>query len=197
MRKKLLVVLLLGLAVVSVMKAQEHNSAITTNIFNLFIALPSAEFETKIADNMGLFGSLRFGSYEIGDFKTSIFGVSAGVDIYPGKSEGIEGFYIGPMLYLNQMTVTFKSIGYYDYTDIWNPVYVPGKTEDVSGSMLGPMCRIGYRWDWGGFAFSPSAQLGFIVGKIESSITDAAGQKMELKYGGFSFGLGLNMGVAF
>jgi hypothetical protein len=54
------------------------------------------------------------------------------------------------------------------------------------------MVDLGYRWNWGGFTLAPSFQIGFLTGELK----DSTGL-LELDYGGFAWGLGLNAGYAF
>src|SRR5687767_10101738 len=134
----------LGLAGAATAKVPQN--VITTNVFNLAVATFSAEFEHVLNPKAGIYGTVRYGSFEIGDTETSWPGLSVGYHMYPG-GKAPEGMFWGPLLYLNIMTATFQGVAI-DYT-----TYTFTTTEEeVTGTFFGPMVDIGYRWNWGGFA---------------------------------------------
>ena len=164
-------------------------NVLTTNVFNLIVSTFGAEYEYINDPGMGIQGSFRYGSYKIGDYECSWPGVSAGVRFYPGKNAPT-GMYWGPLLYAQFMSVTFPGTASgFNYTTM---TWTYTAEETVSATFVGPMVELGYRWDWGGFAFSPSLQLGYLAGKAENESGNAS-----LSYGGFAWGVGLNCGVTF
>lgn len=186
MSKKFLLIVVLTIMISAPMSAQEHKHVLTSNVLNFIIRTLSLEYETQISSKLAVAANFRYGSFEIEDWKTSWSGASIGVHYYPKGANGLTGIFIGPLLYTNIMTTNFK------YT-VYNSGYNwETKTDEVTGSIIGPMFEFGHRWDWGDFAFSPNIMVGYLFGKVESSLADE-----ELNYGGVSYGLGLNLGMTF
>lgn len=160
----------------------DHKNVLTTNAFNFIIATFGAEYERVLSEKSGVYGAFRYGSFKIGDSDASWPGVSVGYHMYPG-GHAPTGFYWGPLAYFNAMTVTFSGLD----------AKLAKTTEKVSATFIGPMVDAGTRWDWGGFVLSPSLQIGYLTGEAKSTLTGAS----SFGYGGFAWGLGLNVGAAF
>lgn len=168
-------------------QAKEYSNVLSTNIFNYVISTFSVEYEHfNAAKKMGVYATVRYGSFEISDIDITWPGASIGVRWYPG-GHAPSGFFWGPLLYWNQMKAEFTA-----RVVTLVPFSVTEVKEDVTASFFGPMVGIGYRWNWGGFTFAPAFQAGFLTGDLESSLT---GQ--DITYGGGAWGLGLNAGFAF
>lgn len=99
-----------------------------------------------------------------------------------------EGPFAGGGVYVGYLTWDFKSV---TIDNSWNLVE---KTETVTGVVVEPVVELGYRWIWGsGFTLAPSAELGYGIGKIESS----SGATPSASADGMQWGLNLGLGWNF
>ena len=187
MKKTLLIFIIMILVIIPIMaevSEQKHKHVITSNALNFIIRTFSIEYETQVKPSLGAFVTFRYGYYDIGGLSSSWPGLSIGVHYYPRGADGLTGIFVGPLLYMNFMTTEFN---YYTFEN-----GLERKTDKVTGIYIGPMGVFGHRWDWGDFAFTPSIMFGILLGRVKSDLANT-----ELNYGGFSYGLGLNMGMTF
>lgn len=176
MRKILYIFFGLLLMVSTVWADEKKENIVSTNTLNFIISTFGVEYERIINPKWGIQGSFRYGSYKIGDFNVSWPGFTVGGRWYYSE-EAPAGWFVGPSIYANIMSVTFKL----------------ATTQDiVSGFFIGPIVDYGYRWVWDSIVLSPSAMFGYLVGEIKSDITN-----QKLSYGGTTYGIGLNLGIAF
>lgn len=191
MKASVLAVLVLAMVLVgrpSVSQAEGEKSNLSSNLFNVFIGIISAEYEMfNSTAKMGYYATVRYGSYKIGGTSVDFPGGSVGLRFYPGGTAP-EGFFVGPLLYVNFMSAETKGI---------DAVTGLSAKAEMSGAFFGPMVGLGYRWNWGGFTFAPAFQVGFITGKAEAEVR-FLGQsaKEEIDFSGVLAGIGLNMGWA-
>lgn len=175
--KKIVYIIICFLVMASTVVAEEKKeNIVSTNVFNFIISTFGIEYERVINQNWGLQGSFRYGSYKIGDFNVNWPGFTAGARWYT-NGEAPAGFFIGPSIYANLMSIDFK---------------LGTVAETISATFIGPMAELGYKWIWGNVTLYPSTIVGYLSGEAKSAKT---GQK--LSYGGTALGLGLNIGIVF
>jgi len=185
MKKAVQAILILGLLgplaiqpAVSQAKEKQLQNNVSVNVFNFIISTFSVEYERFLfySQKLGIYGTARYGSFEISDVDISWPGVSAGVRFYP-NGHAPAGLFLAGLLYWNQMKVDFQ---------------LGGLSEEVTASFIGPMVGLGYRWNMDGFTVAPAFQVGSLSGEAKSAVTN-----QKLNYGGGAFMLGLNVGYAF
>jgi hypothetical protein len=175
-RKLLLACLLftLGVFLAAAAHATPRHS-ITVQPIGLLFGIGNVEYEGMISNNNAWAARLDFFSLGLGDWNTSGIGVGASYRFFPIKKiRAPRGLWFGPAVDI--MNVSSKYLG-----------------QTNGSAFVSILGEIGYKWLFGNevaFVVSPFADLGYTVGSLR--IGDST-----LPWGGFTFGLGCSIGIAF
>ncbi len=182
MLKKLLVVaVMLGVLSKGVVFASATQS-VTTNILGLAVGSVNGIYEFKKGDKdtIGVGGSIW--SISSGDWKLSSTSLGVDYNIYK-KGKILEGFYIGPSLWLNMVSAEYTSTTLVGWT-------IVKQTEKSSGTFITLGGNLGYKWLLDNLAIGVGLGVGYTAGSIE-----VGGSKAP--YGGFGLTrLALDIGYA-
>lgn len=126
--------------------------------------------------------------YTSDDTGDGISSVSIGARYRIYKNSNGKGFFYGPFVGVNKITITLSTT---TYDENW----VATETqEEASGMTYKAGCDIGYRWMWdSGFTLAPSIGLKYSMGSVETT----SGETSEEVESGIGTQLGIGVGWAF
>lgn len=129
-----------------------------------------------------------FMDYTNDDTGDGISSMSLGARYRIYKNSNGKGFFYGPFVGVNKITITLTTT---TYDEDWN---VTETQEEASGLTYKAGCDIGYRWMWdSGFTLAPSVGLKYSMGSVETS----TGETSEDVESGFGVQFGIGVGWAF